>query len=493
MARRYATGHRSARQNIADLCDEGSFVEYGQLVVAGQRSRHSLEKLIEISPADGLIAGLGRVNGHQFDDELARCIVMSYDYTVFAGTQGTRNHLKHDRMFEIAASWRVPIVFFTEGGGGRPGDTEGGAGEVVTTFYLLARLSGLVPLVGVSSGRCFAGNASMLGCCDVVIATADSTIGMGGPAMVEGGGLGVYRPEEIGPMDVQVPNGVVDIAVADEAEAVQVAKKYLSYFQGRLAEWECADQRALRHAVPENRLRLYDVRKIIHTMADSGSVLELRPHFGLGMITALVRVEGRPMGIVANNPEHLAGAIDSPGSDKAARFMQLCDSFDIPVLFLCDTPGIMVGPDAEKTALVRHSSRMFVTGANLTVPVFSIVLRKSYGLGGLAMAGSGNKVPMFSIAWPTGEFGGMGIEGAVNLGYRKELDAIADPQERRARFEEMVEHMYQAGKALENATRFSIDDVIDPADTRRWITAALETVPAPQIRTTKKRPFIDTW
>lgn len=493
VARRRKTSHRTARENLADLCDPESFVEYGQLVVAGQRRRHSLEKLVEISPADGLVAGLGRVNGDYFGQEAARCVVMSYDYTVFAGTQGTRNHIKQDRMFEIAAASRLPIVLFAEGGGGRPGDTEGGSGEIVPTFYLFARLSGLVPLVGVTSGRCFAGNASLLGCCDVVIATADSSIGMGGPAMVEGGGLGLFPPEAIGPMEVQVPNGVVDVAVADEAEAVRVAKKYLSYFQGRAPAWKCADQLPLRHAVPENRLRVYDVRTIIETVADTDSLLELRPDFGVGMITTLIRVAGHPVGVVANNPQHLGGAIDSPGSDKAARFMQLCDAFDIPILLLCDTPGIMVGPEVEKTALVRHCSRMFVTGANVSVPIFSVILRKAYGLGALAMAGSGNKVPMFSVAWPTGEFGGMGLEGAVTLGYRKELEAITDPVERQAFFDEMVDRMYESGKALENATRFSIDDVIDPADTRRWIIAALDALPPPQRRSEKKRPNIDTW
>ncbi|HLN15629.1 MAG TPA: carboxyl transferase domain-containing protein [Acidimicrobiales bacterium] len=493
VARRRAIGHRTARENIEALCEPGSFVEYGQLVVAGQRRRRSMEQLVQISPADGLVGGLGRVNADRFGDERSRCILMSYDYTVFAGTQGTRNHLKCDRLFELAGEWRLPIVFFTEGGGGRPGDTEGGSGEVVPTFYLFGRLSGLVPLVGVNSGRCFAGNASLLGCCDVIIATADSSIGMGGPAMVEGGGLGVFAPEEIGPMEVQVPNGVVDIAVDDDVEAVAVAKRYLSYFQGRLEDWACADQQELRQAVPENRLRAYDVRRVITTMADTDSVLELRAGFGHGMVTALVRVEGRPLGVVANNPEHLGGAIDSPGADKATRFMQLCDTFDIPILFLCDTPGIMVGPEVEKTALVRHAARMFVAGANLTVPIFTIVLRKSYGLGALAMCGGGNKVPMLNVAWPTGEFGGMGLEGAVRLGYRKELEAIADPDERQARFDEMVAQLYEHGKALEQASNYVIDDVIDPADSRTWLSGALRSLPEPAPRLVKKRPFLDAW
>ncbi len=487
VARRVATHQRTARENVDDLCDPGSFVEYGSLVIAAQRRRRTMEDLIARTPTDGLIAGIGRVNGDVFPDTEARCLVMSYDYTVLAGTQGLQNHRKKDRLFELAERLRLPVVVFTEGGGGRPGDTDGTglAGLDCMAFNLFGHLSGLVPLVAINSGRCFAGNASLLGCSDVVIATADSTIGMGGPAMIEGGGLGVFHPDEVGPMSVQVPNGVVDVAVADEAEAVAVAKRYLSYFQGPLVSWECADQRLLRSAIPENRLRVYDIRKVIETMADRGSVLELRRDFGLGMVTALIRIEGRPLGLVANNPMHLAGAITSDGADKAARFMQLCDAFDLPILFLCDTPGMMVGPEVEKTALVRHCSRMFVVGASLTVPFFTIVLRKGYGLGAQAMAGASFHAPVFTIAWPTGEFGGMGLEGAVKLGYRKELAAIEDPVERTALFEEMVARMYEHGKALNTATHFEIDDVIDPFDSRTRVVEALRAAPPPPPRTGK--------
>jgi acetyl-CoA carboxylase carboxyltransferase component len=488
VARRRESGQRTARENVADLCDPGTFVEYGPLVIAAQRRRRPVEDLIARTPADGLVAGIGHVSGHP-------TVVLSYDYTVLAGTQGLQNHRKKDRMFELAYDLRLPVVFFTEGGGGRPGDTDGAgvSGLDCLAFALWGRLSGLVPLVGINSGRCFAGNAAILGCCDVIIATADSNIGMGGPAMIEGGGLGTHAPEDIGPMSVQVPNGVVDVAVADEAEAVTVARRYLSYFQGPASGWSCADQEALRGVIPENRLRVYDVRAAIEGLADTGSVLELRREFGLAMVTALARVEGRPLGIVANNPAHLGGAIDAAGADKAARFMQLCDAFDLPLLFLCDTPGIMVGPDAEKTALVRHVSRMFVTGASLTVPFFTIILRKGYGLGAQTMAGGSFKSPVFTVAWPTGEFGGMGLEGAVKLGYRRELEAIADPDERQTQFEEMVARMYEHGKALNTATYFEIDDVIDPADSRRWITAALTAAPPPPPRSGKKRPCIDTW
>ena len=486
--RRRRTGQRTARENVDDLLDPGSLVEYGPLVIAAQRRRRELQDLIERTPADGLVGGTGTVDGHPV-------AVMSYDYTVLAGTQGLQNHRKKDRLFELAERQRLPVVFFTEGGGGRPGDTDGTgvSGLDCLAFHLFGRLSGLVPLVGITSGRCFAGNAAILGCCDVVIATEGSNIGMGGPAMVEGGGLGVFPPEAIGPMEVQVPNGVVDVAVPDEAAAVDVARRYLSYFAGPIDTFEAPDPDAARTAVPEHRLAVYDVRTAVDAIADVGSALELRAAFGLGMVTALVRVEGRPMGVVANNPVHLAGAIDADGADKAARFLQLCDAFDLPVLFLCDTPGIMVGPEAEQTALVRHVSRLFVTGANLTVPTGTIILRKGYGLGAQAMAGGSFKAPLFCVAWPSGELGGMGLEGAVRLGYRKELEAIDDPGERERVFQEMVDRMYEHGKAVNAASHFEIDDVIDPADSRRWITSVFGTAPEPRRREGKKRPNIDTW
>lgn len=492
VARRRKTGQRTARENVEDLCDSGTFVEYGALVLAAQRRRRSLEDLIDKTPADGMITGVGSINGDLFGDPHSRCAVMCYDYTVLAGTQGGQNHRKTDRMIDIAEAGMMPMVLFAEGGGGRPGDTDGLGVSTQTTFSRFAQLSGLVPMIGITSGRCFAGNASLLGCCDVIIATANSNIGMGGPAMIEGGGLGVYTPEQIGPMSVQVANGVVDIAVADEAEAVTVAKQYLSYFQGRLDTWEVPDQRAMRRIVPENRLRVYDIREVIEVIADKGSVLDIRRGFGFGMVTSLIRIEGRPVGVIANNPAHLGGAIDSDAADKATRFMQLCDAFDVPILYLCDTPGIMVGPEVEKTALVRHSSRMFVIGANLSVPFFTIIIRKSYGLGGIAMSGGSHHTPTFSIAWPTGEFGGMGLEGSVKLGYRNDLAAIENPEERRARFEEMVAKAYEHGKALNQASLFGIDNTIDPADSRWWVASLLSSFRS-KPRTGKKRPAIDAW
>jgi len=495
VARRRRSGQRTVRENIADLCDADSFIEYGALTLAGQRRRRPLEELIALSPADGLVAGIGKVNGAMFSDERARCMVLGYDYTVLAGTQGVMNHKKTDRLLRLAHQWKLPIILFAEGGGGRPGDTDwpGVAGLDNTTFLNFARLSGLVPLVGIVSGRCFAGNAALLGCCDVIIAAQDATIGMGGPAIIEGGGLGVFAPEEVGPVSMQAPNGAIDVLVADEAEAVRAAKRYLAYFQGSTANWACADQRLLRQLLPENRLRVYDMHTVIETLADQDSGLELRRQFGAGIITALIRIEGRPLGVIANNPLHLGGAIDANAADKAVRFMQLCDAFGLPILSLCDTPGFMVGPEAERTALVRHVSRMFVTAGSISVPFLSVIVRKGYGLGAQAMTGGSFHAPLFTVAWPGGEFGGMGLEGAVRLGYRKELAAISDPQERQAAFEKMVAAAYQQGKAINMASAMEIDEVIDPLDTRRWIIQGLRSVPTSSPRDGRRRPFIDTW
>jgi len=495
VARRRKTNQRTARENVAQLVDDGSFVEYGSLAIAAQRRRRKVDDLIRSTPADGLITGVATINADKFGAKDSRCMVISYDYTVLAGTQGHMNHKKIDRMLGLAEQWRMPLVFYAEGGGGRPGDTDrlGMTGLDGPSFVQFAKLSGLVPVVGVVSGYCFAGNAAMLGCCDVIIATKNASIGMGGPAMIEGGGLGVYHPAEVGPVSFQAPNGVIDILAEDEAEATSAAQKYLSYFQGAVTEWQARDQRLLRRAIPENRLRVYDIRNVIDLLADEGSVLEIRRDFGVGIVTGFIRIEGQPFGLIANNPKHLGGAIDAPAGDKAARFMQLCDAFDIPIVSLCDTPGFMVGPEAEKTAIVRHVARMFVTGASLTVPLFGVVLRKGYGLGAQSMIGGGFHASFFTVAWPTGEFGGMGLEGYVRLGFRKEMEAIADPVEREKYYKAKVAELYANGKATSIASVLEIDEVIDPAETRRWIMTGLGSVPDPEPRRHRKRPCIDAW
>lgn len=482
VAKRHALGLRTARENIADLCDKdalgnSSFLEYGALAIAAQRARRTYEDLVANTPADGMVTGIASINGDVVAANRAQTVVMAYDTTVLAGTQGLRNHQKTDRLLGIALRNKLPVVIFADGGGGRPGDTDAAvvAGLHVTTFANFARLKNKVPLVGITTGRCFAGNAALLGCCDVIIATHNSNIGMGGPAMVEGGGLGVFKPEQIGPSEVQHTNGVIDILVHDEAQAVSAAKQYLSYFQGQLTSDGCAvapDAHALRQIVPENRLRAYDSRLAITGVADSGSVQYLQSGYGIGIHTALARVGGRAVGVIANNPQHLGGAIDADACRKAARFMRLCNTHDLPIISMVDTPGFMVGPETEATGQVRAAGELFIAAAALTVPYLSVVLRKAYGLGAMAMTAGGFHSPLFTVAWPTGEFGAMGLEGAVRLGYRKELEAV-DDIEREALFQKLLAHEIAKGGAISMAEHLEIDAVIDPVDTRNWLLQGL--------------------
>ncbi|MEL6972439.1 MAG: carboxyl transferase domain-containing protein [Bacteroidota bacterium] len=492
IAKRHTKGYRSARENIDDLCDDTSFLETGSLIVAGQRGRKTEEELYQQTPADGLITGIGAINGHLFDEEASKCFVLSYDYTVLAGTQGGFNHKKTDRVLQQAQQAKKPVVFFVEGGGGRPGDVDFApitvGGLDLNTWVHYSKLSGKVARIAIVNRYCFAGNAAIAGCADVIIATKSTSLGMGGPAMIAGGGLGNFHPKEIGPAEIQAQNGVIDILVEDEAAAVQAAKQYLSYFQGRLKDWQAPDQIKLRELVPENRKFAYSIHKIINQLCDEDSVLELRAGFAKNMVTALVRIAGRPMGLIANSTRHLGGAIDSDAADKASRFMQLCDAFGLPILSLCDAPGFMVGPEHEKQGLVRHSSRMFLTAANIQVPLLTVVLRKAYGLGAMAMAGGSFHNSFLSIAWPTAEFGAMGLEGAVQLGFRKELEAATSEEEREALYQKLVKAAYRKGQAIAAASSLEFDEVIDPKDTRVWIKQALETVPSPA-----SERYIDAW
>jgi acetyl-CoA carboxylase carboxyltransferase component len=491
--KRHAGGGRTARENREDLVDPGSFVEYGALAIAAQRGRREIHDLIARTPADGLIAGTAKVNGERFGDRSA-CAVLSYDYTVLAGTQGALGHRKKDRLFELIERMRLPTIFFAEGGGGRPGDTDYAVVSALDTraFALWAGLSGLVPRIAIVHGRCFAGNAVIAGCSDLIVATERSSLGMGGPAMIEGGGLGTVDPDQVGPLEMQARNGVVDVAVADEAEATAVTKQLLAYFQGAIPPGGEPDQDRLRGIVPEGRRRAFDVKPVITTLADEDSVVFLRERFAPEMVTALGRIDGRPLGFIANNSVHMAGAITSAGADKAARFMQLCDAFGLPVVSLVDTPGMMVGPEAEATGLVRHTSRLLVTGAALRVPLVAVVLRRGYGLGAQAMVAGSLHEPLLTVAWPAAELGPMGLEGAVRLGFRKELEAIEDEAARDRRVRELTELAERNAKAINAATLFEVDDVIDPAETRMLIASTLAA--AAQAREHRhERRFVDTW
>ncbi len=516
VAKRHALQMRTARENIADLChltdkvagieaagnvagnltgqhgSTGNFIEYGALAVAAQSRRRTADDLIANTPADGMVTGIGSVNAAQFGEEASRCVVMAYDFTVLAGTQGMRNHQKTDRLLELALQQKLPVVLFAEGGGGRPGDVDSPkvAGLQVATFASFAKLNGAVPVVGIVAGRCFAGNAALLGCADVIIATRGSNIGMGGPAMVEGGGLGTFKPEQIGPSSVQHANGVIDILVDDEQKAVAAAKHYLSFFQGTVDAVNAPDQQQLRQLVPENRLRVYDTLAALAGVVDAGSLLVLRSGFGKGVHTALGRLNGRAVGLMANNPLHLGGAIDADAADKASRFMQLCNAHGLPIVSFVDTPGFMVGPQIEEVAQVRHVSRMFIAAAHLRVPLFAVVLRKGYGLGAMAMTAGGFAASVFTISWPTGEFGGMGLEGAVKLGYSKELAALPEGPSREALYDQLVAEHYEKGGAINMAAHLEIDAVIDPAHTRDWLLRGLA---SSKIAAPSAALMVDAW
>jgi acetyl-CoA carboxylase carboxyltransferase component len=489
---RHAQGRRTARENIAALFDADSFVEYGAFAVAAQRSRRALDDLQKNTPADGLITGVGLVHAREFGPERARVAAMAYDYSVLAGTQGNNNHRKSDRLLEVAAELKLPFVLFAEGGGGRPGDVDSPSvsGLHCTTFRALAALSGRVPTIGIVEGYCFAGNAALLGSCDFVIATRGSSIGMGGPAMIEGGGLGVVAPEAVGPAEVIARAGGIDVMVENEAQAVFEARRILAWRQGTLPDGGADDQRVLRDAIPPGRQAVFDPRTIIRTLADRDSLIELRAEFGLGVVTVLARLGGQPVAIAATNPKHLAGALDVAGCDKLARFMQLADAAGHPLITLVDTPGFMVGPASEAQGMLRHAGRVFVTAAALRVPVVSVVLRRGFGLGAMAFTAGHFHAPVATAAWPQAEFGPMGLEGAVRLGFRKEL-AAAQGAERDALFDKLLGGMRERGRALNVASHLELDDVIDPAETRPWLMRVLAA--ARRDALPPRRAFVDTW
>jgi acetyl-CoA carboxylase carboxyltransferase component len=492
--RRHEAGGRTARENIDEIVDPGSFVEYGRFAIAAQRGRRELDDLIVRTPADGLVGGTARINGELFGERGA-CAVLSYDYTVLAGTQGALGHRKKDRLFELIERMRLPAVLFAEGGGGRPGDTDYPVVSALETraFALWAGLSGLVPRIAVVAGRCFAGNAVLAGCSDLIVATENVSLGMGGPAMIEGGGLGKVDPDDVGPLAMQERNGVVALAVADEAEAVAAAKRLLAYFQGSTPPGPEPDQERLRELVPERERRAYAVAPIVETLADAGSVTFLRERFAPEMVTALARIEGRPLGFLANDTRHMAGAITSDSSDKAARFLQLCNAFGLPVVSLIDTPGFMVGPEAEATGLVRHASRLLLGGAALRVPLVAVILRRGYGLGAQAMAGGSLHEPLLTVAWPAAHVGPMGLEGAVKLALRKELEAIEDAGEREQRVRDLTAAAERNAKALSAATLFELDDVVDPAQTRSLIASTLAAAAPGAAAGERRTRFVDAW
>ncbi len=475
--KRYEKGFRTARENLEDLVDKDSFNEYGQLAVAAQRSRRDYEELQTETAADGIITGLCSINESEVGSEFSQAVVIINDYSVLAGTQGFFHHKKLDRMCEIAEKSKLPVIMYAEGGGGRPADTDVStqiAGLNITSFTSWARLTGHSLKIAINNGYCFAGNAALYGAADFCITTKNSWIGMAGPAMIEGGGLGIFAPKDIGPAEMHYKNGHIDFLADDEAEATSVAKKLLSYFQGTKKEWIERDQIPLRDMIPEDRRKGFPVRDIINTLADEASFLELKKISGRSVITGFIRLEGKPFAILANDCQQLGGAIDSSAADKAANFIEICSAHRLPIISFVDTPGFMVGPDSEKEGAFRRMGELFKQGARIKSPLVGIILRRGYGLGAMAMMGGSFVDPIYSASWPNGEFGGMGLEGYVKLGFKKELEAEETEEGKKTLFDKLVAKMYEIGKATEAAAHLEMDAVIDPASTRERILKAFK-------------------
>jgi acetyl-CoA carboxylase carboxyltransferase component len=480
--KRQLKGYLTARENLQNLCPSDSFMEYGQMAVAAQRMRRDYDDLKTATAADGVITGIGQINQGLVSDKNSQTAIVINDYSVLAGTQGYFHHLKLDRILAIAADKKYPVVMFTEGGGGRPGDTDittVNSGLQCQSFATWASLQGKVLRISVANGYCFAGNAALFGAADITIATQSSWIGMAGPAMIEGGGLGLVKPTDIGPSAKQVKNGVIDILVENEQQAADMAKKCLLYFQGPLVaakKYSFADQQVLNQILPEDRRYVYDVKEIVNVIADTGSFTEIKAQYGGAIITGFMHLQSHPVGVIASNCKVLGGAIDVEAGEKASQFMYLCQQFSIPLVVLCDTPGFMVGPEHEDRGAVRRLSQLFVAGSQLTVPLVAVVLRKCYGLGAQALLGGNTSQPSYTIAWPTGEFGAMGLEGAVKLGFKKELAAVQDPSARKALYEQLLAEQYQKGQAQEVASVLEIDAVIEPANTRQTLLLGLNII-----------------
>jgi acetyl-CoA carboxylase carboxyltransferase component len=476
VAKRRARNGRTARENLADLTDGTAFSEYGQLAVAAQRTRRDGDALLAETAADAVITAIGPVNSDLFGSADSQTALIINDYTVLAGTQGYFHHRKIDRLLGLAAEGGLPVLMYTEGGGGRPGDTDvlvSMAGLNVPTFHRWAALAGKVPRIAVNHGYCFAGNAALFGAADLRIATEASCIGMAGPAMIEGGGLGSWKPQDIGPVSVHRKNGVVDIVVADEAEATAMAKRVLACVQGPLSDWQSYDQTELSALMPTNRRYAFDVRKILHHVFDIGSFVETRSDMGRAIVTGLARIRGLAVAVLASDCRHLGGAIDGESATKAAALYQLAERWRLPVVSFIDTPGFMVGPDSEAEGAPRLMSDLFIAGAALTQPIVAVFLRRAYGLGAMAMTGGSFEVPRYAVSWPQGEFGAMGLEGAVQLGFRQELAEAPDEATRQALFDLLLADMYDKGRATEAASYLEIDAVIQPEETRAAISSAL--------------------
>jgi acetyl-CoA carboxylase carboxyltransferase component len=460
--KQHKRGKYTARERIEKLLDPNSFREIG-----------GLAQPVEVSgdyAADGIVTGTGFIDG-----KLVCCA--AYDYTILAGSQGKVSHQKIDHIVNIAIQQGCPMILFSEGGGARVQGIATTSRATSEVFVSLARASGWIPTITVICGPAFAGHANLASLTDVIIMIEkESAMGIAGPPLVKSAMGANFTPEELGGVEIQGKAGTPDLIVDSEESAINHIRSYLSYLPSNCNQPLPISAEVMEPVgdlcslVPTASNRAYDMRKVIDAIFDKGSVLELKGFYGKNVITSFARINGKTIGIIANQPQAKAGILDSPGSDKMARFISLCDAYRIPITFLVDVPGFTPGPAAEQSALVRHSARIIYELAQATIPIYTVVIRKAYGLAYYAMGALAFK-PNLLVAWPTAEFGGMGLEGAVEILHKEELQNSEDPLLRRR---QLAEELGKELKAFRSGQKFTVDDVIHPNDTRSVLMDAMD-------------------
>ncbi len=461
----------TARERIALLCDPGSFTETGALVrdeTFGPRA-----------PADGMITGTARIEGRW-------AMVAAQDFTVLGGSSGVLGSEKLRRLAGQAMQGGVPLVFLLDGGGHRIQDGQDSRhfARANSTFHDFARMSGWVPMVAAMLGAGFAGPTNYAGMADfVVMVRSQSTMGLAGPALVKAGTGETVDGQAIGGADAQTRNGLADLACDSEDEALQAVRRFLSFLpsnaRAALPMQKTGDpsyrrEESLLDLVPANTRKSYDVRRVIAEIADRETSLEIKPSYAANVVTSLARLAGRPVGFIANQPQRLGGMLNSPACEKAAHFIALCDAYGLPLIYLVDIPGFSIGSPAERTMLGRRSAKLLHELGHATVPRISVILRKGYGLGYLAMCGGRSFDADACLAWPTAEICAMSIEGAVDVAYKRSYRDAADPVATR---QAIIDDVRTRVDPLRAAEGYGVDDVIDPRDTRRRLIDILDRVP----------------
>ena len=474
VARQHAAGKLTCRERVALFFDEGSFTE---LMIMAHHTSESPMMAGRDTPADGVVVGTGLVEGRPV-------AVIAYDFTVMAGSIGHNTEMKCHRVRELALERRIPMVWLLDSAGARVQEATtamfAGSGQM---FYDQVMMSGVVPQVAAMMGPCAAGTAYVPGLADFVpMVKKTSSMALAGPPLVKAATGADVTAEELGGSKVHCrESGVGDLEVDDDKHMLATIKTWLSFFPSSwddpVPTYATKDSPTRRiddamSLIPDNSRAPMDMHGLVQRIADNdGPILELKPKFGQAIITSLIRLNGRPLGVIASNSSFMGGVLTNDPADKAAKFIETCDAFGIPLLFLQDVPGFMVGVKTEKEGIIRHGAKMLFAVSRATVPKLTVVVRKGYGAGYYVMCGKGYR-PDLIVAWPTAEISVMGPEGAVNIAFRKQIEASSEPDKTRA---ELVEGFRVLIDPLVPAARTYIDDVIDPRDTRKILIAALST------------------